>query len=155
MAVLSSKTKPIKDCLIPSGDCHYRKEERKEERKKERKEERKEARRKRTTVRGLCPELIILSTTNNFNINQRKKSTMEYLFTDTDQLPVCFKLTYHELVQLNKFLATATVVNNSDHYNEFTIKGIIKNFNTTLNRDVKKTISQLNDSLNHDGENNA
>ena len=80
---------------------------------------------------------------------------MEYLFTDTDQLPVCFKLTFHELTQLNKFLATATVVNNSDDYNEFTIKGIIKNFNNTLNRDVKKTISQLNDSLNHDGENNA
>jgi len=80
---------------------------------------------------------------------------MEYLFTDTDQLPVCFKLTFHELTQLNKFLATVKVVNNSDDYSEWLIKSLIRKFDETLTTDVTKAVATLNSSLTHQGETNA
>ena len=79
---------------------------------------------------------------------------MEYLFTDTDQIPVCFNLTYHELTQLNKFLATAKVEKDSD-YNEWLIKSLIRKFDETLTTDVTKAVSRLNDSLTPQGETNA
>lgn len=79
---------------------------------------------------------------------------MEYLFTDTDQLPVCFKLTYHELDQLNKFLATAKVEKDSD-YSEWLIKSLIRKFDETLTTDVTEAVSRLNNSLTPQGETNA
>ena len=79
---------------------------------------------------------------------------MEYLFTDTDQLPVCFKLTYHELTQLNKFLATAKVEKDSE-YNEWLIKSLIRKFDETLTTDVTEAVSRLNNSLTPQGETNA
>ena len=71
---------------------------------------------------------------------------MEYLFTDTDQLPVCFKLTYHELTQLNKCLAD---------YSEWLIKSLIRKFDETLTTDVTEAVGRLNNSLTPQGETNA
>ena len=79
---------------------------------------------------------------------------MEYLFTDTDQLPVCFKLTHHELTQLNKFLATAKVEKDSD-YSEWLIRSLIRKFDETLTKDVAQAVSHLNNNLTPQGETNA
>jgi|TARA_B110000858_G_scaffold121716_1_gene138808 hypothetical protein len=79
---------------------------------------------------------------------------MEYLFTDTDQLPVCFKLTYHELTQLNKFLATTTVEKDSD-YSEWLVKSLIRKFDETLTIDVTEAVARLNNSHTPQGETNA
>tara|TARA_R100000963_G_scaffold33784_1_gene26383 strand:- start:6 stop:245 length:240 start_codon:yes stop_codon:yes gene_type:complete len=79
---------------------------------------------------------------------------MEYLFTDTDQIPVCFKLTYHELTQLNKFLATAKVEKDSD-YCEWLIKSLIRKFDETLTTDVTEAVSRLNNNHTPQGETNA
>ena len=79
---------------------------------------------------------------------------MEYLFTDTDQLPVCFKLTYHELTQFNQFLATAKVEKDSD-YSEWLIKSLIRKFDETLTIDVAEAIARLNNSHTPQGETNA
>ena len=79
---------------------------------------------------------------------------MEYLFTDTDQLPVCFKLTHHELTQLNKFLATAKIEKDSD-YSEWLIKSLIRKFDETLTIDVAEAIARLNNNHTPQGETNA
>ena len=68
--------------------------------------------------------------------------------------PVCFKLTYHELTQLNKFLATAKVEKDSD-YSEWLIKSLIRKFDETLTTDVTEAVGRLNNSLTPQGETNA